>query len=342
MTGNHIIYEIVTELFGEVIDIPGLTEIAVNRPGEMFLKISGKWSGSETKFSLGQYMAFAVALADFNQDSLTESKPVLSATLPGGERVQVIIPPATEQDTISVTIRKPSGVFIEHSQFISQGFYSRINTLEEAGVSDDTRQLIQLYNDNNIAEFIPECIQQGKTMVFCGGTGSGKTTFSNAVIRYIPENLRLITIEDTPETNLNSHQNHVKLFYTAEGSKDIIVTPAMLLRSTFRMNPDRILMTEIRGGEAWDFLKGISSGHAGGITTVHENTPESAITGMVERCYQNTECSNLPYNVLLRKVLKNTDVIMSIKYSGDSNKRYATGIYFKDLHYDSCYESLRG
>ncbi|MVA04219.1 P-type DNA transfer ATPase VirB11, partial [Shigella flexneri] len=125
-------------------------------------------------------------------------------------------------------------------------------------------------------------------IVFCGGTGSGKTTFANACLEYIPHHLRCISIEDTDEAKFRFHKNHVKLYYPAEGESKVI-TSASLLRSCFRMNPDRILMTEIRGAEAWDFLKASSSGHAGNITTVHESSPESAVLGIVQRCYMNPE-----------------------------------------------------
>ncbi len=329
--------------FGEYLSgIDGLTEIAVNRPDEVFLKVRGKWLQKEQKLSYADCESFAAALADFNQDSLSVTKPVLSATLPTGERVQVVLPPATEQGKISITIRKPSDIFISHDDFVAQGFYEKIDTNTEKNVNPDSQRLLDLYKSNRIPEFVVECLRQGKTMVFCGGTGSGKTTYSNSILEYIPHHLRIICIQDTPETKYRMHKNVVNLFYPSEGGDKSIITPAMLLRACFRMNPDRILMTEIRGGEAWDFLKGISSGHSGGLTTEHENSPEAAISGIVERCAQNPECHNIPYNVLLRKALNNIDVVISINYLDEFDKRYATGIYFKDLHRDSYYEALKG
>lgn len=340
---EHIIIELAQEFFGEYLNgIKGLTEVAVNRPDEVFLKVKGKWQQKKKRLSYGDCETFAAALADFNQDSLSVTKPVLSATLPTGERVQVVLPPVTRQGCISITIRKPSDVFISHDDFVAQGFYEKINTQGERQTSPDTQHLLVLYRENRIAEFVVECLRQGKTMVFCGGTGSGKTTFTNSLLEYIPHHLRIICIQDTPETKYRKHENVVDLFYPSEGGKQSIITPAMLLRACFRMNPDRILMTEIRGGEAWDFLKAISSGHEGGVTTEHEKTPEAAISGLIERCAQNPECHNIPYNVLLRKALDNIDVVLSINYLDECDKRYATDIYFKELHRDSYYEALRG
>ncbi|EQA8930744.1 P-type DNA transfer ATPase VirB11 [Klebsiella pneumoniae] len=338
-----IIYELAQEFFGEYLNgIEGLTEIAVNRPDEVFLKIKGKWHQKKKPLSYSDCETFAAALADYNQDSLSNIKLVLSATLPTGERVQVVLPPITRKGCISITIRKPSDVFISHDDFVAQGFYERLNTQETAKTRPETQKLIDLYQSNQIAEFVTECLRQGKTMVFCGGTGSGKTTFTNSLLEYIPHHLRIICIQDTPETKYRAHENVVDLFYPSEGGEQSIITPAMLLRACFRMNPDRILMTEIRGGEAWDFLKGASSGHDGNVTTLHEKSPKAAITGIVERCAQNPECQNIPYNVLLRKALDNIDVILSINYLDECDKRYASDIYFKELHRDSYYEALRG
>lgn len=339
---NHLIYELAGEFFGKYLTkTEGLTEIAVNRPGQLYLKIKGKWVKEEKKITYTDCESISSALADFCHDSVSETKPVLSATLPTGERVQVVLPPATEQGTISITIRKPSDIFISHDDFVEQGFYSKINTQTGNIVSKTTQNLIELHNSGDIAAFIPECLRQGKTIAFCGGTGSGKTTFGNSLLQYIPQHLRIISIEDTPEVKLRFHDNHVRLFYPSEGGKNSIITPAMLLRACYRMNPDRILMTEVRGAEAWDFLKGNSSGHAGGLTTLHEDNPMYAVSGMVERCQQNPECRNLPYNVLLRKVLNNIDVIMSINYLDEFDKRYASGIYFKELHKELYFKELR-
>lgn len=343
MNNQHLIYTLTREFFGSYLTgVPGLTEIAVNQPDTVFLKVRGQWIKQTQSISFQDCLSFASALADYCTDSISETKPILSATLPGGERVQVVIPSATAPGTVSVTIRKPSDQFISHDDFVQQGFYSRMNTRVPAAVSAGTQKLIALYQENDVAGFITGCLSQGKTLAICGGTGSGKTTFSNALLAYIPPQLRIVSIEDTPEIQHRFHENHVKLFYPAEGGKNSLITPAMLLRACFRMNPDRILMTEIRGGEAWDFMKGISSGHSGGITTVHEETPEQAVSGIIERCAQNPECRNLPYNVLLRKVLNNIDVIMSIKYFDTDDTRYATGLYFKDLHFNEYYEKLRG
>lgn len=337
---RHIVNDIVNDYFHKWLNnTEGLTEVAVNRPGELFTKINGKWKQEETALSFDDCMAFSSSIADYHDGgSVTPEYPLRSATLPEGERVQIVIPPATEKNTVSITIRKPSGVFLNHDHFVKQGFYSKLN--EGATFKKNEDALSELYRKKRFEEFIPECLRHGKTMVFCAGTGAGKTTFANACFEFIPHHLRCIAIQDTDEAIFKFHNNNVKLFYPAE-SESKVVTSATLLRSAFRMNPDRILSTEIRGPEAWDFLKGSSSGHEGNLTTVHEENPIDAVLGIVQRCYMNPECQNLPYNIILRRVLSNIDVIMSIKYLGEEDSRYASGIYYRAVDFEKYFEMLK-
>lgn len=318
------------KFFGEYLEIEGLTEVAVNRPNELFTKVNGVWKQHNIEMTYDDCLNVGNALASHNDDELSDIKPVLSATFETGERCQVVIPQACERDTISITIRKPSRIQIEHQSYIDNGFYNRVVNSEKTFKADD--ELLRLYHDKDIPRFVEKCVEYGKTIVFVGGTGSGKTTYMKTLIKYIPQHLRLVTIEDNPEIEFFNHKNYVHLFYPSESgdAKGSIVTPASLLRANFRMNPDRILLTEIRGGETWDFLKIVSSGHSGSMTSLHAATPEEAIDGIIERCYQNSECYNLPYGVLFRKVLNSIDVIISVDVTG--NVRRMGDIYFKNIH----------
>jgi type IV secretion system protein VirB11 len=324
-------------MFGEFLAMDGLTEIAVNRPDQLFTKIRGVWQKHTVPITLGHCHTFATTLAKYHGDHIDDTSPVLSATLESGERCQIVIPPACERDTISITIRKPTEVQIPHQRYIDDGFYNRVTGKEKVTGHDD--ELLLLYNAGNIPEFMEKCVKYGKIILIVGGTGSGKTTYLKTMIGYIPRHLRLITIEDNPETRFYGHENFVHLFYPADAGENAIVTPASLVRANYRMNPDRILLAEIRGGEAWDCLKLIGSGHDGLISSLHSGTPEEAINGMVERCYQNRECQNMPYAVLLRKVLNNIDVIASIGLDGDV--RRMGDIYFRPVHRQAFLEAFR-
>ncbi|MBG6243194.1 MAG: P-type DNA transfer ATPase VirB11 [Candidatus Symbiopectobacterium sp. Dall1.0] len=328
MAKNESLDYIKNRLFGDFLSLPGLTEIAVNRPNELFTKIKGVWERHEINLSLDECNKFARVLANYHGDYIADIKPVLSATLESGERGQVILPPACQRDTVSITLRKPSTVQLSHQSYIDNGFYDRVVGKLSSGSHNE--ELLQLYNHKDIPRFIEKCMEYGKTMIFCGETGSGKTTYLKTLIDFIPLYLRITTIEDNPEVFFTRHKNYVHLFYPSEGgnSDKAIITPASLVRANYRMNPDRILITEVRGGEAWEFIKIIGSGHEGCITSIHAGSPYEAMQGLVERCFQNTECANLPYSVLLSKVLNSVDVIASIQIEGDV--RHMGDIYFKE------------
>ena len=325
--------------FGDFLELPGLTEIAVNRPGELYTKINGMWEQHAVPLSYEDCYNFARCLAKHHGDNLEDIKPGLSATLESGERCQVIVPPACERDTVSVTIRKPSKIQIPHQGYIDAGFYNRVTNDEKTETHDE--ELIALYNARNIPLFMEKCVEYGKTLAVAGETGSGKTTFMKMLIQYIPVHLRITTIEDNPEIIFFKHRNYVHLFYPSESSdeKGSVVTPASLLRWNYRMNPDRILLTEVRGAEAWDFLKITGSGHEGSMTSIHAGSAKEAIDGFITRCYENPQCAQLPYTFMLRKVLDSLDVIVSIDLDGDV--RRMNDIYFRPAHRNQYFEEMK-
>ncbi|WP_076722390.1 P-type DNA transfer ATPase VirB11, partial [Cronobacter sakazakii] len=316
--------------FGEFLELPGLTEIAVNRPDELFTKIDGVWTQHAVSLSYDDCYNFARCLAKHHNDNIEDIKPGLSATLESGERCQLVVPPACERGTVSATIRKPSRVQIPHQSYIDAGFYNRVTGSEQTETHD--AELIALYNTKNIPLFMEKCVEYGKTIAVAGETSTGKTTYMKMLIGYIPLDLRITTIEDNPEITFFKHKNYVHLFYPSESSdeKGSIVTPASLLRWNYRMNPDRILLTEVRGAEAWDFLKITGSGHEGSMTSIHAGSAMEAIDGFITRCYENPQCAQLPYAFMLRKVLDSLDVIVSIDLDG--NIRRMNDIYFRPVH----------
>lgn len=325
--------------FGEFLELPGLTEIAVNRPDELFTKINGVWAQHAVSLSYDDCYNFARCLAKHHNDNIEDIKPGLSATLESGERCQLVVPPACERGTVSATIRKPSRIQIPHQSYIDAGFYNRVTGSEQTETHD--AELIELYNTKNIPLFMEKCVEYGKTIAVAGETSTGKTTYMKMLIGYIPLDLRITTIEDNPEITFFKHKNYVHLFYPSESSdeKGSIVTPASLLRWNYRMNPDRILLTEVRGAEAWDFLKITGSGHEGSMTSIHAGSAMEAIDGFITRCYENPQCAQLPYAFMLRKVLDSLDVIVSIDLDG--NIRRMNDIYFRPVHRKEYFEAMK-
>lgn len=322
------------EAFGQYLEMDGLTEIAVNRPFEVLTEINGKWSFHKNEnITLEMCQRFARSLASFKKDEISEVKPLLSATLESGERVQVVFPPACEDKTVSITIRKPSTRQISHKEYIESGFYHYVSSGEKKKNVDD--ELLELYCEKKFAEFIELAVYAGKTILIAAGTGAGKTTYMKSLIPFIPLDVRIITIEDTEELKFSIHKNYVHLYYPSEAgnTSGSIITAGSLIKSCYRMKPDRILLAEVRGGEAWDFLKVISSGHSGSMTTVHAGSVHEAIEGIIERCYQNSECNNLTYDVLRKKVLESIDIILPM--GRDGVQRYLNDIYYKAADYEN-------
>lgn len=192
MAKNESLDYIKNRLFGDFLNLPGLTEIAVNRPDELFTKIKGVWERHEISLSLDECHKFSRVLANYHGDYIADIKPVLSATLESGERGHVILPPACQRDTVSITLRKPSMVKLSHQSYIDNGFYDRVVGKSSSGSHNE--ELLQLYNNKNIPRFIEKCMEYGKTMIFCGETGSGKTTYLKTLIDFIPLYLRITTI----------------------------------------------------------------------------------------------------------------------------------------------------
>ena len=134
--------------------------------------------------------------------------------------------------------------------------------------------------DGMTAAVFAEAVKNGKNIVICGETGSGKTTFMKTLIDFIPFTDRVITIENAKEIKFYEHKNYVQLFYPSEAKLGDPVTSSTLLKSCLRMKPDRILLAEVRGGETYDFLNVISSGHNGSMTSCHAACAEGAALHM--------------------------------------------------------------
>lgn len=328
---NISLHDFAHKIFEPFLNQEGVTEMAVNRPGEVWYEQYGVWHKHDNADITNLLLhSFAVALASFNETAIDDLRPVLSGTLETGERLQVVIYPATEKDVISVTLRKPSDTIFSHESYIQQHFYEQVKTLKPSDI--DRQELMSLYQSRDVATFMEHAVAQGKTIVFAGATGSGKTSFMKTLVEYIPLSCRLITIEDTSEMRFEKHQNYVHLFFTEDAaSQDAIVTSAQLLKSCFRMKPDRILLSEIRGGEAWDFLKVINSGHGGSMTSIHAGSVHEALEGIVTRCFQNPECQNLSYDLIKNIVLSCVDVVCHLV--SKDGKRYLNEIYFKEVDF---------
>jgi type IV secretion system protein VirB11 len=291
---------------------PEITEICVNRPYEVFCERHNVWERHEVDdLTYDLLESLSISIAKYCSNDISDTRPVLSAILPGGERVQVVKPPACEHDTISVTIRKPSFDVRTLDDYDEQGFFKHIKPLT-GELTDSEKDLLRLKEEKNYIEFLRKAVKQEKVIVVAGETGSGKTTFMKALMQEIPVTDRIITIEDVPELFLPSHPNHVHLYYPSEAKEEDPVTATSLLKSCLRMKPSRILLAELRSGETFDFINVCASGHGGSITSCHAGSCSLTFERLALMILQNRQGRALPFAVIEKLLYLVVDVVVHV------------------------------
>jgi type IV secretion system protein VirB11 len=324
-----------------------VTDIFVNEPFKVILDTNeGIEKHDAPELSFATLMGLANAIAIFTGQNIEAATPILSAMLPGGERIQAVIPPAVPNNTVSLTIRIPKPDLFTMDQYVQAGLFKEVRWLTpknfEARVDDLSRvdrNLSELLKKREYAKFFTDAVRSRKNIAIVGDTGSGKTTFMKTISQFIPENDRILTIEDVRELHLGEGRNKVHLQYSKGGQGMARITPADLLASTMRMKPDRILLAELRGGEAYDFLNLLTTGHSGSITSYHADSPALAFERFALMARENPQAVAYSEAALRRLVLLTIDVIAHVtaewifddagKVIG--KKRYMTQIYFDPL-----------
>ncbi len=256
---QRLVREIADEVLGfgplePLIQDPTISEIMVNRPNQVYFERRGILYLSSVIFRDEDHIMRIIEkiIAPLGR-RIDESSPMVDARLPDGSRVNAIIPPLAV-DSPTITIRK----------FARDPF--TVDDLIEFGTLTPP-----------LADFLRACVQVRQNMVVSGGTGTGKTTLLNVLSSFIPDKERLVTVEDPCELQLR--QPHVVRLETRppniEGRGEI--TQRQLVRNALRMRPDRIIVGEVRSGEAFDMLQAMNTGHDGSLTTVHCNSPRDAL-----------------------------------------------------------------
>lgn len=259
---------------------PAITEICINRPGAVFIETHRGWQHeSVSELSLNWCHRFSKLVANYTRQRVDASCPLLSASLPGGERVQLVLPPATSIGCVAIAIRRPSDQHWSLSELAERGLFRATRRAESSNSRLET-ELLRLLAGHQYEDFLRLAVRSRLNIVVSGPTGSGKTTCTKALIREIPTAERLITIEDARELVLDRHLNNVRLFYSKEDQGLARVTPRQLIECCLRMKPDRILLAELRGEEAFDYLRSVNCGHPGSITSVHATSAELAFEQM--------------------------------------------------------------
>lgn len=251
------------------LDAADVTELVVNRPGELGVEQAGRWAWSEAPELDDTWLAtFARAAAAFTSQDVTEETPICSTVLPQGERCQIVMPPAAER--LSITIRKPSAASFDLDAFSDAGLFDQVS-VATGELSEAEERLAALRDAGDWPAFFRLAVQARRNILISGATGSGKTTFAKGLVRMIPTEERLLTIEDARELVV-PHRNAVHMLYAKDGNGLAKVGAKQLLESALRMRPDRILLQELRDGTAFFYLRNVNSGHPGSITTIHADS----------------------------------------------------------------------
>jgi type IV secretion system protein VirB11 len=309
------------------LDDGSITELCINRPGELFIESRDGWRREALAEATYEWcMRFAKLAGNFTQQRVDASAPLLSAALPGGERVQIVLPPATSPGTIAITIRRPSRQVWSIEELSRGGVFRLTRRSGERG-EDSTGELERLLEARDYEAFMRLAVRSRKNILVSGPTGSGKTTWTKALIREIPEDERLITIEDAKELVLDRHPNHVRLFYSKDDQGLARVTPKQLLDSCLRMKPDRILLAELRAEEAFDYLRNVNSGHPGSITSVHAASAELAFEQLVLLAKQSPAGRELERKDIRNLLYLLIDVV--IQFACSRQERFIKEIWYE-------------
>lgn len=295
-----------------------ITELAINEPYGYWIEKNGIWEYiRDEKLSYSELEGLAVSISVFNKKTIDRSNPIQSLTLPNGERCQIVMPPVNEEGKISFTIRKPSSSRFSLDDYERTGRMQPKVSNKGFTITEWEGELLTMMNNGYFSDFFKMAVKYNLNIVTVGGTGSGKTTFSKALIDLYPTGKRVFTIEDAHELTTPMHQNSVHLFFSPQfTAKDV-------LASCMRMKPDHIFITELRGDETWDYLMALKSGHSGSVTSIHANDCLGALHKIASYIKQSEIGMNLDFSFIMDQVMNTIDVVV-----------YFENTHLKEIHYD--------
>jgi len=282
-----------------LLDDPGVSEILINGPNQIYYEKGGKLHTTDMKFpNAASLLAAARNIAEYVNRRIDENHHSMDARLPDGSRVHVIIPPSSRQG-VCISIRK-----------FQKSTFNLASLVERGSMSAEA------------AEFMELCVLLHKNTVIAGGTGTGKTSMLNALSAAIPSGERIIVIEDSSELQLfQPHTVYLEAQPPRPDGKGQVSIRDLFVDS-LRMRPDRIVVGEVRRGEALDMIQSMLSGHAGALTTVHATTPRDAFIRLETLCLMNEV--SLPVHVARAQVASAIHVVIQIARFADGSRRVQT------------------
>lgn len=273
-----------------------VTEIMINGPTNIFIERKGFVEKVDVKFDdEGALIAAVRNISQFVGRPIDEERPFLDARLPDGSRIHAVVPPVAKSGT-TVAIRKFSKTKLDMKDLIAKG---AINI--------------------DAARFIDVCLYLKKNIIVSGGTGSGKTTILNILASRCQPNQRILVLEDSAE--LKIHNNHV-VYFEARPADEYgkgLVTLRDLVKSSLRLRPDRVIVGEVRSGEAMDLISSMNTGHSGSMGTVHSNNPKECLTRL-ETLAMMTE-SDVPIQAVRSQVASAINIILQLSRMQDGSRK---------------------
>ncbi|MGB5834490.1 MAG: P-type DNA transfer ATPase VirB11 [Thiohalocapsa sp.] len=324
-SNSHVL---VNDMLGPILPIlarDDVTDVCINGPGLLFVESTSGWERMPAENLTNNWLrAFSKAVASSMEGKIDERSPILTGHLPSGERIQIVLPPAAEQP--SITIRRPSARTFTLDELEAGGAFEPV--VQGQGSAADHREAARRHlmgwreqGQLGITHIIRALVGHRLNVVISGATGSGKTTLSKAMIAEIPDHERLIAIEDAYEL-VFAQPNVVRLFYSRDGSGISPVTAKELLVSCLRMKPDRIMLAELRDAEAYYYLRNVNSGHPGSLTTIHANSASAAIEQLMLMLRQSSAGAGLTRDDIRGLVTNLVDVIIQME------RKQVTEIHF--------------
>ena len=312
--------------FADYLSDPKVSELCVNEPGIMWVERQGETQMQvvqDARLNDSNLTRFARLLASATDQHVGEEDPLLSARLPTGERVQIVTRP-TSPKGVAVSIRKQTMVNLTLDDYERMGSFDAVKNAGNDHAEQEAK-LRALLDGGEIRDFTDLAIKSRMNIIVSGGTSTGKTTFLNAMMQSMSKDERIITIEDTAEVN-PPHPNWLSLLASKGGQGTANVDIQDLLEASLRLRPDRIFLGELRGKEAFSFLRAVNTGHPGSISTVHADTPEGAIDQVAMMVMQAN--LGLTHGQIMTYIKGVIDIIIQLRRVG--GKREVSRIWFRE------------
>jgi len=303
-----------------------VSEVCVNEPGTVWVERAGErgMTRHETPdMDAKRIEHLARQVAAKSSQSINAQKPLLSAALPTGERIQFVLPPCAPSGG-GFSIRKQVVQNLSLDDYVKTGAFAQSVVTGDNAPSPADARLLKLLDARDIPAFITTAIKARKNIIVAGGTSTGKTTFLNAITKEIDTHERLITIEDTPEVVLEQ-PNVFRLLVSRGDQGDAHVNIQDLLEASMRLRPDRILLGELRGAEAYTFLQAINTGHPGSITTLHADSPGGAFERLALMVMQSR--LGLGRDEIMAYIRSIVDIVIQLSRQPDGS-RVISEVYY--------------